>query len=233
MTFDGDTDALGEGRRVARAHEMSRPTERPRSSPDKQGALTPLQAFFALLLVVAVVVGLALVQSDGSTPQPSRTAGTSTEAPRAAEPGTGPDPSAPVPTVAKARATFLRLRSLWLKAYRTRNADLIPAFAAPDARGAFGRIGEELAALRRDGVLFRSRFDTQALHVVSKSGSQMRLRERLIETPRFIDARTGRNVTKNRTPQRLTIDWTLRSYDSEWRIYRSLIIAAKQLGGNR
>ncbi|MFN2488843.1 MAG: hypothetical protein ABR529_03710 [Actinomycetota bacterium] len=187
------------------------------NSPRARGALPPVLTFFALVAIVGVVTLLASMD-------PGRNIGGS--ALGRAESASARPKVAPV-AEDDALREFRALEDLWVRAYRQRDETLVKLFAAPDAPTSFGAIGAEIRQLRNDGVLYRTRLSQQELELVSGDATGITLEEHVTRTSRFIDERTGRDITQRREPQRLTIEWTIRRYPEGWRIFKSVITAAR------
>jgi hypothetical protein len=174
----------------------------------ERGPVSPIKAFLVLGAVVAATIGMIIAtrpDPPAATQQPN---------------------SASIPTEAEAIEIFNELHELWLRSYRERDASLIKLFAAPDAP-TLGS-AEEIRQLRRDGVLYRSQWDRQALTVISATNDEILLEEVTIRTPRFIDEASGEDLTEGEKEER-TVEWTVRRYPVGWRLYRSVITDAHVL----
>jgi hypothetical protein len=174
----------------------------------------------ALVLALMTAAGALLVaRGDGwSSPR--------TRAPRADGGDEVPDSPGSL-SREDALTEFRRLYALWLRAYRARDATLVPLFVAPDASRAMTRIDDEIVRMRRDGVIDRSRLSRRRVTVARLGRDEVRVRESSVETARFLDERSGEDLTRRPRPRLLEVMWTMRRYDDGWRLAESLVVAAR------
>jgi hypothetical protein len=195
-----------------------------RPSNDEPSGLSPVKTFFALLGVVGVVSVLGLYagrhQSKVVSNVREELSGPNQERAAAA-------PS--LPSAQEVLQTFKHLKRLWVRAYRQRDVHLVSSFRAPNASPRFRQIDDEIRQLKKDHVLVRSRTRSQRLSVVSVGQTKARIREIVVETPKFVNERNGKDITRHKVTQRLNVVWTMKRYGSVWRLFRSVIVGAQRL----
>lgn len=174
--------------------------------------LSPIRAFLVVCTLATVLGGAFFATRDASPSEPP-----AQQSPRS------PDYSL---TDAEAIAEFERLNTQLLTAYRQRDISSIKLFAeseSPLAR----TVERELHTLVRDGVRDVTRIRSISQEVVSNTASVVEVEQVLIEQPKFIDARTGRDVTVRSTRQRQTVLWTMKLRDGRWFLSSATITAAE------
>lgn len=174
-----------------------------------RGPVSPIKAFLVLGAVVAATIGIVIATRPDPAPP--------------AEPPT----STTVPTEAEAIEIFNDLHELWLRSYREHDVTLVKSYAAPDAPVLNST--EEIAQLARDGVRDETRVVVEDIQVVRTTAKEMKLAQTVREYPRFVDEKTGSNLTASGKPQRQTIQWTVRLYPIGWRLYRSVVTSTENL----
>jgi hypothetical protein len=195
-----------------------------RPSNDEPSGLSPVKTFFALLGVVGVVSALGLYagrdQSKVVSNAPEELPGPNQERADAA-------PS--LPRAREVLRSFTRLKRLWVRAYRQRDVGLVSSFRAPNSSPRFRLIDNEIRQLKRDHVLVRSLARSQRLSIVSVGRTKARIREIVVEAPKFVNERNRKDITSHKVTQRLNIVWTMKRYGSVWRLFRSVIVGAQRL----
>jgi hypothetical protein len=187
----------------------------PRPRRTEPAGLAPVRAFF-LVCALATVLGGAFFATREATPS---------------EPG----PPAPVRspdyslTDEEAVAEFERLNDALMSAYRRRDETLVKTFAAPGSH--LGRdVEREIRALLSDGVRDHTKTRTISIEVLENAPTLVRIEHVVIESPRFVDERTGDDVTRAGQAQRQTVVWTLEQFDTRWLLADATIIAAEAVG---
>jgi hypothetical protein len=174
----------------------------------ERGPVSPIKAFLVLGAVVAATIGMIIAtRPDPAPPADRPTAKT-------------------VPTKAEAIAIFKDLHELWLRSYRERDASLIKLFAAPDAEGNLQLVAKEIAQLRENGVVDRTRYVDESLRVLSASSNEVVVEQTVTVRPSFVDEDSGSDLTADASAQRQRVEWSLRRYAQGWRIFGSEITAA-------
>ena len=210
---------LGSGERRTLSEALRAAAPRARRGPDGGHALTPLAAFAVALAGVGLVAGSwarrATVVAEGPPARPASRPGPQEEA---------------TPPRAEALATFRSLRSLYIRSYHELDVSLLRLYAAPDAPRFAS--GAEIRWLARHDIDDRTRWATRSLRVVSRSPDEVVLLERLVWVPRFVHVPTG-TPASHAPPELRTLEWTMRRYRGEWRLYEAVEKSAVELRRSR
>ena len=182
----------------------------PPSSPRR--ALNPLPVFLAIAAVVTLGVASYFLLTSSNDPPATEL---------------GPPKDAFALTDQEAIAEWESLHDLWLRSYRERDASLVETYAAPDAPTLSNP--REVNALLRRGVLDKTRFFSARIAVILNSNYEINIREKVRVFPRFVDEKSGKDVTVDGVPELQTVVWTMRLYGSDWKLYRSVITSARPL----
>ena len=183
----------------------------PRPRQVEVAGLSPMRAFIVVCALATVVGGMIFATRDAS---PS-------------EPPSGP-PRSPDYTLtdAEAIAEFERLHDSVITAYRERDVSLIKTFALPETR--FARtVEDEIRTLVRDRVLDRTRIQSLSRSVTRNTPTLVELEQVVFERPRFVDARSGRDVTVNASPMEQTVVWTMELAGGQWLLSGATITASE------
>jgi hypothetical protein len=179
-----------------------------------RGGLPPVKTFFALLLVVAVVTGLALLQEEAPL--------TSAPALNQASPDIAEQPKDKHKDIhtgmssQKAVSLFHDLRTRLNSAIRRRDLAAIASVlhgGSPISRRAKSVVRQLLS----DDVLDKTRVRTVRTALTFKDSNTMRFEEVAILHPCFV-TEGGRDVTKGPEAVRQTGIWTLERRHPRWRI---------------
>jgi hypothetical protein len=193
---------------------------------DRLDPLSPVVAFAALLLLLAVVFGLGSGVSERSSAELDPLEVRDLErAPSAASTvAAKPRPLSRT----RALARFETLDAIRLQAYRTNDTSLFARYLVPTSD--LWELGAgELRQMRRDRVTMKPRFRTRRLWVHKRSTKELVVRQVVRQDPRFYST-SGKDVTVARPPQLVTVDWTLEPVDGRWLISDSWIRRVKDLG---
>ena len=197
------------------------------AGPTGGAPLSPVRAFLLLmaLLVLAGVILLLTTRPERAEPirmERSQAAG-ETGAPQE-NPESRPEGHL---TKAKAKDIFRELNEAVLKAYRKRDASLIPEIWTTNSpvRSTARR---EIHQLLQDSVLVRTRFTTKQLSVESITSSRIQLVQVVVIDPRFV-TESGKEVTSSDVRDRDTVKWKLRKEDGRWLIHRALVLDRDRL----
>jgi hypothetical protein len=200
----------------------------PSRSPDlgRPGSLSPLVAFLLLLGLLATVFGLgSMAAGRGPVTLDEPEIGASAPSSSASS------NAAPTPQLLshrRALARFETLDAIRLRAYRTNDMSLFARYLVPTSD--LWELGAgEIRQMRRDGITMRPRFDTRRLWVRKRTTKTIVVRQVVRQDPRFYSG-AGKDITVPRSPQLVTIDWTLRPFHGRWLIFDSWIQRAKDLG---
>ena len=199
---------------------MQESTTQEGSADARGGPLSPGKAFvIALLLLAAALTGWMLSRPNSPTPPPT----------------TNNEPTEPNYTLTneEAIARFEELGALAVEAGRTRDTSLLAEVFDPTGP-TYARAKKTIAELSRDNVIDKSRFKSSSVAVVTNTAQAIELREERIIYPCFV-TESGENVTRNETPVRQVVIWTLVEVDSEWLIHDGVYKSAARLKkeGNR
>ena len=179
------------------------------ANEDKTSGLSPVRAFL-MLAAVATIVPLTILATRPEA------------APSAAPSPRTPDFSL---TDAEAIAEFERLHESLMRAYLTRDVTRVKTFAAPGS-GLEASVVREIEELVSDGVIDRTITKEISTTVVENEADTVLLEQSVIESPRFVDAQSGRDVTVSAQPQRQVVLWALRLSDNEWRLTSGVITSS-------
>jgi hypothetical protein len=147
--------------------------------------------------------------------------------------GTSPSPRTNQPsatfalTDSQAVATFQKLNRLRIQAYRQRDPSLVAEVVTSDSPLRH-RVYQDIARLRTDGVLDKTRFRTREIDTRSNRASEIVLREVEVQKPRFV-TETGKDVSRMHVSLLVTTDWTLRREGFDWKIFNSFVVNAHRL----
>ena len=181
-------------------------------SDDKpSGGLSPVKAFFALLALLVAIGGLFLLTrpTDESNPGP---------APRS-------DNFAL--TDAEAIERFKELHALFRQASRTRDQSLLSLMITSDSP-LRDEATKDIAQLRSDGVLDRSRFVTEDIDIQSNKPTEIHLIQRVVIHPKFVLESSGKDITRSE-PVRQLVEWTMKLENSKWRVLDALITRSQEV----
>jgi hypothetical protein len=130
-------------------------------------------------------------------------------------------------TNAEAITRFKQLDRLHSLAYERRDASLLAQVLTADSpmRDAAYR---DIARLRRNRVLDKTKFHTRALQARLNTQREIVVRQVVIQRSLFLTEK-GRDVSKLRAPILVTVDWTLHKEGSSWRIFNSSVLHARRL----
>lgn len=187
--------------------------------PAPRPALTPVQAFLALL-VLAVAGGsvFALTGTGDGKHEASSKAAPSNGA------GAGTSPTAPplsAPTEAEALTIFTDLKVLLHRSYARRLPALVGRYAlegSPEATNAL----RQIRFLRRNSLLDRTRDTTLESDVTVIAPDEIVIVERSFVRPLYLDDATTLPVELDVRARRVTIEWTLRAEGEAFKIYSAL-----------
>ncbi len=196
-------------------------------SPERPGApsdsyISPGKAFLGLMLVVAAVVGAAILTRPDE-PKVS------------APPSSASDEDSGAEQVRLTEVevldTFNRLNTLALRIGRNRDLSLIDrVFTSngPTAR----RARRAVSKLLDDRVIDKTRFETVRLKVLSVGATQATLRQVRRVFPCFI-RESGENITRSRAVVRQVIKWTLSEQNGLWRLRDGVVMKDSVVGKQR
>ncbi len=71
-----------------------------------------------------------------------------------------------------------------------------------------------------------------SIRVVSNAPDEIRLRETVVERPKFVAEKDGEDLTINSSSERQTVVWTMRLYTDQWRLYRAVVVKAGSPGSD-
>jgi hypothetical protein len=188
--------------------------------PAPKPALTPVQAFLALLVVAIAGGAIFLVADKDDDPlaQEARSAL------RVVSPSASPSAVASralVSTESEALSLFAELKTLLRRSYARRNPKLITGYAvegSPEALHAARQIG----FLRRNSLLDRTRTETLEIAVSRIAPDEIVIVERAVVRPHYFDDATTLPVELDVPVQRVTIEWALRPEGRTFKIYSAL-----------
>lgn len=185
-----------------------------RLAPDPaRSALKPTTAFVLLLLVITAIGALVFLTRPTPAPQPTGTT-------------TAIEPSFAL-TNDEAIARFEDLAKIRQRAYASHDISLLGSLYTRDSLVG-PMAAKELRKLNRDGVSDLSDYDTQVLEVITNASREIKLREVVVVTPRFVEE-GGENVTVNAPTAREVVTWTLRLENNQWLIYDALITDSRPI----
>jgi hypothetical protein len=124
---------------------------------------------------------------------------------------------------------FRELDRLLTEAYRSRDlsdVSLILAPGSPIAR----TVVDEIMDLKRRSIIAEPLFETRTVRILEKSEDQIVLQQVVVSDARFV-TESGKDVTKPRTPELQTVNWTLQRVDSKWLLFDSVIVNAEPIEG--
>ena len=199
-----------------------------RGTDTPKPALSPLQAFI-LVGAIALAAGIFLVTRTEGPPAEARSNAAAPPATNALTPVTPttpastkasakPQPTAMPLTPQRAIATFGRLRRLLDSAYARRDLGDIDEFAAPGSP-IFAHATTQIRFLKRRSLLDRTLTKVTDLEVRAITPNQIKLVERVVIKPRYVDEATGLETDLDLTAERAILVWTLVRVDSGWHIY--------------
>jgi hypothetical protein len=181
-------------------------------SDDKpSGGPSPVKAFFALLALLVAIGGLFLL----------------TRSTDESDPGAAPRSDNFALTDAEAIERFNELHALFRQASRTRDQSLLSLMITSDSP-LRDEATKDIAQLRRDGVLDRSRFVTEDIDIQSNRRTEIQLIQRVVIYPKFVLESSGKNITKSE-PVRQLVEWTMKLEDSEWRVLDALVTKSQEV----
>lgn len=172
-------------------------------------------AFAVLLAVIFVVAGAAYLLA-GSGPD--------TEPPASAPQEATPSPADHRLTDAEAKRLFQELDVRRLRGLESRDADLA-ASAYVDGSPVERRIRRDISRLRRTGTRVDTDFETIQLRVTENTSEKVRLLQKVLLHPRFIDE-SGDEVGRADGPERQVIEWLLIYTDEAWLIRDAVVLQA-------
>jgi hypothetical protein len=97
---------------------------------------------------------------------------------------------------------------------------------------AAARVEKEIATLRRERVLSRTRFETRDLAVTTNEPQEIILRQVVDVFPRFV-SESGEDLTGEQGPQRQVTLWTLQLEAAEWQIAKAVVVQTHPLRDDR
>ena len=169
------------------------------------GGLSPVKAFFALLALLVAIGGLFLLTRPTDE----------------ADPGPAPKSDNFALTDAEAIERFRELHALFRQASRTRDPSLVSVMIT-EGSPLREEATKDIAQLRRDGVLDRSRFVTEDIDIQSNGPTEIRLIQRVVIHPKFVLESSRKNVTQSE-PVRQVVEWTMKLENSQWRVLDALV----------
>jgi hypothetical protein len=169
------------------------------------GGLSPAKAFFALLALLVAIGGLFLLTRPKE------------------EPGPGPAPRSDnfALTDAEAIERFKELDELQIRALRERDETLLGKIYTPDSP-LVASVVKSIRTLKRESVFDRTRDETQSLSVIENSQDEIRLRQEVVVTPKFVDE-AGRDVTIDSRTELQTVEVLLHRNFDRWLIHDAVI----------
>ncbi len=174
---------------------------------------SPIKVFLGLLGVIAAIAAVVLITRP-ATPTPAAPAATESE-----------DHSL---TNAEAIARFKELDALRLSGYWQRSAST--AVSALTSNSPIRRrVGREIQRLRRDGVIDKTTFETEAVSVLANSASSIEIQQTVLIDPKFVSEVNGEDLTERNRRQRQEIEWLLRMQGGEWLIHNATVVRANVL----
>jgi hypothetical protein len=183
--------------------DQGNPVKNGRDEP--AGGLSPAKAFFALLALLVAIGGLFLLTRSSEDP----------------DPGSAPKSDNFALTDAEAIERFKDLDELQIRALRQRDETLLGKIYTRDSPLA-SSVEKSIRTLKRESVFDRTRDETQSLSVIENSQDEIRLRQEVVVTPRFVDE-AGRDVTINPRTELQTVEVILHRDFDQWLIHDAVI----------
>jgi hypothetical protein len=172
--------------------------------------LSPIAAFLILLAIGAVALGAFLLTREDD-----------------AEPAARDRGPAFALTDEEAVERFKELDDLLTDAYRSRDLSVLSLILAPGSPIA-RTVVEEITDLKRRSIIPKPLFETRTVRILEKSDDQIVLQQVVVSDARFV-TESGRDVTKPRTPELQTVNWTLQRVESKWLLFDSVIVDAEPI----
>jgi hypothetical protein len=190
------------------------PPSRTTTESTRGPGLSPVKGFLLLAAILAVILGAVAL----TTGEPEQQA--------TGEPGERTPTFALTDTEALER--FEELNTLRLVAYKERDLSLLSAYLTSNSplRDVGAR---EIERLLRNNVIVDPRFVTKRLTVISNTIDEIRLKQVVIQNPRFL-SESGDPVGSPEPAVKRAIEWVLRPDADEWRIHNSSILTETQIG---
>lgn len=170
----------------------------------------------AVLLLFAILVGLAYMQASGREPSAE---------------GVSPAGSAGLPSEegvlsdADLIELFESLDARRLELYRQpTSSDTSEVFL--EGSEIHDRVSAELRQLSDDSISARPRIRTTSLSVMSKTPHEAILTQTVVSSARFFDE-VGQDVTQDPVRERRVIEWTLSRTEAGWRFADAVITFAE------
>jgi hypothetical protein len=172
--------------------------------------LSPIAAFLILLAIGAVALGAFLLTREDDAEPASRDRG-----------------PAFALTDEEAIERFKELDDLLTDAYRSRDLSVLSLILAPGSPIA-RTVVDEITDLKRRSIIPKPLFETRTVRILEKSDDQIVLQQVVVSDARFV-TESGRDVTKPRTPELQTVNWTLQRVESKWLLFDSVIVDAEPI----
>lgn len=171
--------------------------------------------FLCLLAVLGAVTGGAIW------------AGQTDDEPLPATPAASPEPSEDhTLTDAEAIARFKELDALRIRAFETRNPNLLADVFVPMTTDA-ARAESTIARLRKDDVLMTHKpYRNREISIVQNEPNHIEIEQQVVFHIKFSDE-SGRDVTREGEPELLTVRWTLERVGRGWFIAAGKVIGAR------
>jgi hypothetical protein len=175
----------------------------PTTGAEPTRAISPVKAFFILLLVLVTVLGGAYLVTRSDEPSPVSTTATR-----------GPGFQL---TDEQALERFRELDALRVRAFTHRDLTLVHQYLSADSPILVVNL-DEIRQLITDKIMFDPGIVSSSVEVVANSPEQVIVRQEIEQRPRFTNE-SGRDVSRSRESVSQIVLWILQFDGQTWKIY--------------
>ena len=175
---------------------------------EQRRGLSPTRVFVVLLIVVALLVGIGLLATSNNDP--------------VADDQPLPSTNNFALTDDQAIARFKELDQISEGAYAARDESLVTQYTTSDSPLRPSGY-EDIRQLQKDDIEFRPRSKTLSVVVLRNDPEEIAIQQIVVQRPIF-RTESGKDVSENHGPVRLTIEWILRREGSSWRLFDSTLV---------